>query len=59
MGLCEEAYIGWLVGEHAVMSIHAVNTAGDTRLGTDIKQACNLSHAQAYYKFWAYLFQES
>lgn len=56
--LFEETFVGWLVREDAVMSIHAVNTAGGTRWGTDVKQACNLAHAQAYYKFWAYLSQE-
>lgn len=53
--LWEETFVGWLVGEDAVMFIHA----GVMRRGTEVKQACNLSHAQAYCKFWAYLFQES
>lgn len=57
--LCKETFVGWLVGEDTVLSFHTVNKAGVTRWGTDVKQACNLAHAQAYYKFWAYLFQES
>lgn len=54
--LCEETFVGWLVGQDAVTSFHAVSTAGLARQGTNVKQACNLGHARVYYKFWAYFF---
>lgn len=37
----DEAFVGWLVGKDAVMHIHTVTAARDTRQGIDMKQSCN------------------